>query len=51
MTATARTERRATYRDVPDAPPHVAAEVLAGTLNTHPGPDARPLPKVFRVML
>ena len=41
MTVTARTERRATYRDVLDAPPHVVAEVLAGTLHTHPRPAAR----------
>ena len=51
MTATARTERRATYRDMQDAQPHVAVEVLAGTLHTHPRPDARPLPRVFRVKL
>ena len=38
MTALTRTERRATYRDVLDAPPHVVAEVLSGTLHTHPRP-------------
>ncbi len=36
MTALARTQRRATYEDVLDAPPHVVAEVLSGTLHTHP---------------
>ncbi len=41
MTALARTERRATYRDVLDAPPHRVAEVLAGTLHTHPRPAPR----------
>ncbi len=41
MTALARAERRATYEDVPDAPPHVVAEVLAGTLHTHPRPAPR----------
>ncbi len=41
MTALARTERRATYRDVLDAPPRVVAEVLAGTLHTHPRPAPR----------
>ena len=51
MTATAMTQRRATYRDVPDAPPHVVAEVLVGTFHTHPRPDARPLPRVFCAML
>ena len=50
MTATARIQRRAAYEDVLDAPPHVAAEVPAGTLHTHPRPAARPLPKVFGVM-
>ena len=33
--------RRATYRDVLDAPPHKVAEVIAGTLHTHPRPAAR----------
>ena len=38
MTAQARrTEnRQATYQDVLDAPPHKVAEVIAGTLHTHP---------------
>ena len=42
---TTRTERketrRATYLDVLDAPPHQVAEVIAGTLHTHPRPAAR----------
>ena len=38
MTAQAR--RRATYQDVLDAPPHRVAEVIAGTLHTHPRPSA-----------
>ena len=29
---------RATYQDVLDAPPHMVAEVVAGTLYTHPRP-------------
>ena len=33
--------RRATYQDVLDAPPHKVAEVIAGTLHTHPRPAAR----------
>ncbi len=41
MTAPARTERRADYRDVLDAPPHLVAEVLSGRLHTHPRPAAR----------
>ena len=31
---------QATYQDVLDAPPHLVAEVLAGTLHTHPRPAA-----------
>ena len=30
--------RKATYQDVLDAPPHMIAQVLAGTLHTHPRP-------------
>ncbi len=43
MTAQARhgETRRATYQDVLDAPPHKVAEVIAGTLHTHPRPAAR----------
>ncbi len=43
MTAQARRRetRRATYQDVLDAPPHEVAEVIAGTLHTHPRPSAR----------
>ena len=33
--------RRATYQDVLDAPPHMVAEVLAGTLHTQPRPAMR----------
>ena len=31
-------ERRATYQDVLDAPPHMVAEVVEGALYTHPRP-------------
>ena len=30
--------RRATYQDVLDAPQHRVAEIIAGTLHTHPRP-------------
>ncbi len=33
--------RRATYQDVLDAPPRMVAEVVAGTLHTHPRPATR----------
>ena len=33
--------RRATYRDVLEAPPHMVAEIVAGTLHTHPRPSPR----------
>ena len=33
-----RPARRATYRDVLDAPMHMVAEVIDGTLHTHPRP-------------
>ena len=33
--------RQATYQDVLDAPPHKVAEVITGTLHTHPRPAAR----------
>ncbi|MCY4005543.1 MAG: Uma2 family endonuclease [Rhodobacteraceae bacterium] len=36
MTTAARAERPATYQDVLDAPPHMVAEVVAGTLHTQP---------------
>ena len=43
MTALARRREthRATYQDVLDAPPHKVAEVIAGTLHTHPRPAMR----------
>ena len=43
MTAQARHRetRRATYQDVLDAPPRMVAEVISGTLHTHPGPAMR----------
>ncbi|MCY3873787.1 MAG: Uma2 family endonuclease [Rhodobacteraceae bacterium] len=43
MTAQARRKetRRATYQDVLDAPPHMVAEVISGTLHTHPRPAMR----------
>ena len=31
---------RATYQDVLDAPPHRVAEIIDGTLHTHPRPAA-----------
>ena len=39
--ATARSRRRATYRDVLEAPPHMVAEIVGGTLHTHPRPAPR----------
>ena len=36
-----RETRQATYQDVLDAPPHKVAEVIAGTLHTHPRPAMR----------
>lgn len=33
--------REATYQDVVDAPPHVVAELIGGTLHTHPRPAPR----------
>ena len=30
--------RRATYQDVLDAPAHLVAEIINGTLHTHPRP-------------
>ncbi|MCY4196868.1 MAG: Uma2 family endonuclease [Rhodobacteraceae bacterium] len=41
MTAATRAERPATYQDVLDAPPHMVAEVLSGTLYTQPRPAER----------
>ena len=43
MTTQARRKEthRATYQDVLDAPPHKVAEVIAGTLHTHPRPGMR----------
>ncbi len=43
MTTRTRREetRQATYQDVLDAPPHKVAEVIAGTLHTHPRPATR----------
>ncbi len=32
---------RATYQDVLDAPEHMVAEIIAGTLHTHPRPSPR----------
>ena len=34
-------QRRATYQDVLDAPTHKVAEVIAGSLHTHPRPAMR----------
>ena len=36
-----RSHRKATYQDVLDAPPHMVAEVLAGTLHVQPRPATR----------
>ncbi len=36
-----RSPRRATYRDVLAAPPHMVAEIVSGALHTHPRPAAR----------
>ena len=33
--------RRATYQDVLDAPPHMVAEIIGGTLHTQPRPASR----------
>ena len=33
--------RKATYRDVLDAPPHLVAEIVRGVLHTHPRPAIR----------
>ena len=33
--------RRATYRDVLNAPPHMVAEIVRGALHTHPRPAVR----------
>ncbi len=41
MSTGLRAERTATYQDVLDAPPHLVAEVLAGTLHTQPRPASR----------
>ena len=35
------THRKATYQDVLDAPPNMVAEVVTGTLHTHPRPAMR----------
>ena len=37
----ATTAARATYQDVLDAPEHVVAEIIGGTLYTHPRPGSR----------
>ena len=37
----ARQPRRATYQDVLDAPAHLVAEIINGTLHTHPRPASR----------
>ena len=37
----AKVSRKATYRDVLDAPPHMVAEVVAGALHTQPRPAKR----------
>lgn len=40
-TTVGKTSRRATYQDVLDAPPHRVAEIIDGTLHTHPRPATR----------
>ena len=37
----AKVSKPATYQDVLDAPPHMVAEVVAGTLHTQPRPAKR----------
>jgi Uma2 family endonuclease len=39
--STARATHTATYKDILDAPPHVVAEIVGGTLHTHPRPAPR----------
>ncbi len=41
VTTSQKPQRRASYRDVLAAPPHMVAEVLAGTLHTQPRPAMR----------
>ena len=41
VTSTAERSARATYQDVLDAPAHLVAEIINGTLHTHPRPAAR----------
>ena len=41
VASTAERSRRATYQDVLDAPAHLVAEIINGTLHTHPRPAAR----------
>ena len=33
--------QEATYQDVLNTPPHMVAEMVAGTLHTHPRPEMR----------
>ena len=37
-TSTVQRSVRATYQDVLDAPAHLVAEIINGTLHTHPRP-------------
>ena len=41
VASTAERSARATYLDVLDAPPHLVAEIINGTLHTHPRPASR----------
>ena len=41
VASTAERRARATYQDVLDAPAHLVAEIINGTLHTHPRPAAR----------
>ena len=41
VASTAERSARATYQDVLDAPAHLVAEVINGTLHTHPRPASQ----------
>ena len=41
VASTAERSARATYQDVLDAPAHLVAEIINGTLHTHPRPASR----------
>ena len=41
VASTAERSARATYQEVLDAPVHLVAEIINGTLHTHPRPASR----------